>query len=155
MTRYRRRPSRPKAAMTAILGTVLLVFGTVQFVRGERFHWFFVAWLAVGLVIVGLSLWAWLGKGPELFTAESAITQVEEGGPDEPSVRVRPAKPVAVTSALVGVGALVYGIARFVQADRFSWFLVLLTIFGVSVIGFNLWAAFAKKGNVYRLDQED
>ncbi|HEX2773552.1 MAG TPA: hypothetical protein VHN18_14140, partial [Micromonosporaceae bacterium] len=67
--------------------------------------------------------------------------------------RVRPSKPMAVVGAVFGVALLAYGVTQFVRAGQANSFLVLWVVFGIAIIGFNLWAAFGKKGSLYSLDR--
>ena len=64
-------------------------------------------------------------------------------------MRYKPSKPVAVVSALFGVGMLWFGITSFRDAGGGAQgFLVFWCLAVVAIIGLNLWAAFAKKGSI-------
>ncbi|WP_410581113.1 hypothetical protein [Amycolatopsis sp. lyj-108] len=58
--------------------------------------------------------------------------------------RVKPSKPFAVFGALVGVAMLVFVFVNGV--GRNSGFLWLWAAVCVGIVGFNLWAAFSKRG---------
>ncbi len=60
------------------------------------------------------------------------------------SYKVKPSKPMAVFGALFGAAMLVVVLVTgFVRNSAFLW----LWVAGcVAIIGFNLWAAFSKRG---------
>lgn len=151
------RPSKPQAIVTAVLGAALLVFGITQFV-GRPFSWFFVAWVVVGLLVIGLTLRAGLGRGrgrwlvPSVELDESADTS-PDGRPQR--YRAKPSKPMAVLGAVFGAALLVFGITRFAGSGQSRPFLVLWVVFGLVIIGFNLWSAFSRKGSSYTLERHD
>lgn len=58
--------------------------------------------------------------------------------------RVRPPKPVAIAGAVIGAGIIVFGVVQ--MGSKNIPFLLLWIAIGLFVIGFNLWAAFSKKG---------
>ncbi|MEU3623570.1 hypothetical protein [Amycolatopsis coloradensis] len=60
------------------------------------------------------------------------------------SYNVKPSKPVAIFGAVFGVALLLFGI--FSGIGRNNGFLWLWVAAGVGIIGFNLWAAFSKRG---------
>jgi hypothetical protein len=68
--------------------------------------------------------------------------------------RIRPAKPMAVMSAVAGVVILTIGIVAFVAGDEDLpvGFLALWVALGVAIVGFNLWAAFGKGGHIYSVE---
>jgi len=61
------------------------------------------------------------------------------------SYNVKPSKPFAVFGALVGVAMLVFVFTKGVGQD--SGFLWLWAAVCVGIVGFNLWAAFSKRGS--------
>lgn len=65
--------------------------------------------------------------------------------------RVKPAKPQAVLSAVVGVGMLIVGIVGIAKGDVNPAFIVLWIVALIGIVGFNLWAAFAKDGHTYTI----
>jgi uncharacterized membrane protein len=68
--------------------------------------------------------------------------------------RVKPAKPAAVLSAVVGVGMLIFGIVMLVQGANPA-FMALWIVALVGIVGFNLWAAFARDGHTYSITSSD
>ncbi|MET0236216.1 MAG: hypothetical protein ABW224_16340 [Kibdelosporangium sp.] len=68
--------------------------------------------------------------------------------------RIRPSKPVAIFGALFGVAILVYGVIQ-MSSRTPSGFFWLWLVGGIAIIGFNLWAAFGKRGalQVYEEDK--
>ncbi|MDG4826703.1 hypothetical protein O7635_33050 [Asanoa sp. WMMD1127] len=148
MSRFGVRPSRPQAALMAVFGTVILVAGVVQFVRTGQFDWFTVLFVLAGLWIVGFSVLAALGKGPALFTSR------ERGAPTG-GLSFRPSRPVAVAGAVFGAAVIIFGVVQFARAGAFSWFLVVWAVLGASVVGFNLWSAFARNGASQRMTEEN
>ena len=80
------------------------------------------------------------------------------------SYRYKPSKPAAVLSAVSGAAILVYGVVGMLDSGATRdgggvAFLVLWCLVGVAIVGFNLWAAFAKDGSVATFtrvpDEED
>lgn len=71
--------------------------------------------------------------------------------------RVRPSKPMAVFGAVAGVAILVFGVVMMATRSHHIpvAFLVLWVAFGVAIVGFNLWSAFAKNGHVQTLESDD
>ena len=74
-----------------------------------------------------------------------------------PTYRVRPSKPVAIFGALAGVVILVVGFVMMGTSGKGGWFIWVWLAFGIAIIGFNLWAAFAKRGSIQTIttDGED
>ncbi len=60
------------------------------------------------------------------------------------SFSVKPSKPMAIFGAVFGVAILLFGF--FSGIGRNNGFLWLWLAAGVGIIGFNLWAAFSKRG---------
>ncbi len=68
-------------------------------------------------------------------------------------IRVRPSKPTAVLGAAFGVMVMIIGLIGLWHSKHVSpWFVVVWIGLSVGAIGFNLWAAFAKKGRIYTLE---
>jgi hypothetical protein len=65
--------------------------------------------------------------------------------------RMRPSKPQAVFTALVGVAIIVFGVTT-VHGN--TAFMILWCAVGVGIIGMNLWAAFSPRGGLYRVDED-
>jgi hypothetical protein len=60
------------------------------------------------------------------------------------SYKVKPSKPFAVFGALVGIAMLVFVLTNGIGRDNgFVW---LWSAVCVGIVGFNLWAAFSKRG---------
>jgi len=57
--------------------------------------------------------------------------------------RIKPSKPAAVFGAVVGVAVIIFVLVRFPLREPFIW---LWLAVAVGVVGFSLWAAFAKRG---------
>jgi hypothetical protein len=129
----------------AVLGSVILIVGIVQFGQAGQFPWFFFLFVAAGLIVVGLSLWSALGRGPVFLTFHQ-----DSSGP----VRERHLRP-GKTYAVVGVAMLVFGVVTFARAGNLSWLIVVWVAAGAAVIAFNLWAAFGKQGASYRITEEE
>jgi hypothetical protein len=63
-----------------------------------------------------------------------------------PSYRYKPSKPVAVFSALVGAGMIVFVLLSFDEAPK--GFIALWCVAAAGIIGLNVWAAFSEKGSL-------
>ncbi|MFD1364182.1 hypothetical protein [Actinoplanes sichuanensis] len=167
MTRYGLRPSRPYAVFFAVCCAALVIFGVVQMIRGGEFHWFFVLWVAIGLGMIGMVLWSGFGAGPGRGTPVDVdenddrptgvarlIGMTSEPGRTPGAVNIRVSRPVAVAGAVFGVAVLVFGVVRMSGSGN-GGFMVLWVVFGLAVIGFNLWSAFARKGSTSVLERRD
>ncbi|ONI87610.1 hypothetical protein ALI144C_08445 [Actinosynnema sp. ALI-1.44] len=60
---------------------------------------------------------------------------------------------MAVFGAVAGVAMLIFGIVQLANKPT-GGFLWLWVAFGVGIIGFNLWAAFSKRGATYVSDDD-
>jgi hypothetical protein len=67
--------------------------------------------------------------------------------------RIRPSKPVAIFGAVFGAAILIFGIVQ--MGSKGGAFLWLWVAAGVAIIGFNLWAAFAKRGALQIIDTDE
>ncbi|WP_146169009.1 hypothetical protein [Actinoplanes italicus] len=138
------RPSKPYAVFVAIFGLALLVFGVVQVTRQDGFHWFLVVWVLVGLGMIGYVLAQGFGRRRD--------APVEDSEPL--GVRLARNRPLAVTSALVGLGAIVYVSIRMSDGKPLgSW--LFFALFGLAAIGFNLWSAFSRRGSTGTVTRRD
>lgn len=69
------------------------------------------------------------------------------------SYRYEPSRPAAVFSGVLGAAILVFGVVRMLDGGAARdgggvAFLVLWCLAGVAIVGFHLWAAFARNGSV-------
>jgi hypothetical protein len=64
--------------------------------------------------------------------------------------RYEPSKPVAVFTALIGAGMLVFGLVQFGKADDGGGkaFLIFWCAGVVAIVSLHLWAAFSTKGSL-------
>jgi hypothetical protein len=152
MPRYELRPSKPHAVFIAIGALAILIFGVTQMISSGGFHWFFVLWVLIGLVMIGLALTRAFGRrrGPAVATtwAESE----REATPLR--LRLPENKVLAVIGAVVGAGVIGYAVLRL--ADRQPIGPVLFfAVFGCAIIGFNLWSAFGHRGSAYTVTRRD
>ena len=69
--------------------------------------------------------------------------------------RVKPSKPIAVFGAVFGAVILVIGVVMVGSGGKNGWFIWVWLAFGIAIIAFNLWAAFAKKGSVQTITSDD
>jgi hypothetical protein len=65
--------------------------------------------------------------------------------------RLRPSKPMAILGAILGVAMVVFGLVQFGGRGGFIW---LWAVFGIAIVGFNLWAAFAKRGATHVVESD-
>jgi hypothetical protein len=61
---------------------------------------------------------------------------------------IKPSKPAAMLSLVVGIGILIVGLTSF---HKFSPFLIVWVLALVGIIGFNLWSAFSSRGSAYSI----
>jgi hypothetical protein len=66
--------------------------------------------------------------------------------------RIRPSKPAAVFGAIVGVAMIVFAVVQFDLSKPFMWLWVAVC---AGIVGFNLWAAFAKRGAGQVVERDD
>jgi type VI protein secretion system component VasK len=150
MPRYELRPSKPHAVFIAIGALAILIFGVGQMLRAGEFHWFAVLWVLIGLVVIG-------GTLTQAFSRRrgTAVATVEAESEHEAlpwRMRLARNKPLAVIGAVLGAGVLVYAAIR--MSDRQSLgSVVFFALFGLAVIGFNLWAAFSPRGATHTLNR--
>ena len=137
MAGYGFRPSKPRAAFVAVLCSAMVIYGIVQFVRSGQFQWFYVLWAAVGVFIVAATLRQGFGSKRDRDEAPGRDT-------------LRPSRPMAVLSAVVGAGLIVFGVLRI-----HGPFLILWVLFAVATVGFNLWSAFGRGSRTSVLERRD
>ncbi|MBB5957428.1 hypothetical protein FHS29_004023 [Saccharothrix tamanrassetensis] len=65
--------------------------------------------------------------------------------------RIRPSKPAAVFGAVAGLAIVVFVLLKFPKDNGFIW---LWAAIGLGILGFNLWAAFAKRGATEVVDED-
>ena len=73
MGRYRYKPSKPVAVLSAVFGAAILVFGIVGMLNSGRALdgggvAFLVLWCVAGVAIIGLNLWAAFAERGSLAT---------------------------------------------------------------------------------------
>jgi hypothetical protein len=61
---------------------------------------------------------------------------------------VRPSRPAAVLTLIIGAGVLVFGLAN---AQTFTPFLIFWALALVAIIAFNVWSAFSSNGAAYTI----
>jgi hypothetical protein len=66
--------------------------------------------------------------------------------------RVKPSKPVAVFGAVFGLAIVIFGV---LNVHDNSGFIILWAVMGLSIVGFNLWAAFSKNGSTETITSSD
>lgn len=70
--------------------------------------------------------------------------------------RVRPSKPIAVMGAVLGSALIIFGVVQMTgEEGPPPAFMYLWVAFGLAIVGFNLWAAFAKKGHVNTIESDE
>jgi hypothetical protein len=65
---------------------------------------------------------------------------------------IKPSKPVAVLSAVVGVAMLVVALTSIRKSTPF---LILWIAIIVAIVGFNLWSAFSSGGSLYSVSRRE
>ena len=64
---------------------------------------------------------------------------------------VKPSRPAAMLSLVVGIAILVIGITSF---HKFSPFLVVWVLVLIAIVAFNLWSAFSSRGSTYTVTSQ-
>ncbi|MBA8792484.1 hypothetical protein FHX74_000078 [Friedmanniella endophytica] len=72
-----------------------------------------------------------------------------------PTYRVRPSKPVALITSVLGVAIVAFGVYSMVHRGQMHGFAYLWLVFGVVIIGFNLWSAFSSRGGTQVITRDD
>lgn len=63
---------------------------------------------------------------------------------------------MAVLGAIGSAAIMIFGTVSMLRGDGDpGWFLVLWVVFGLGIIGFNLWSAFAPNGHVQTITTHD
>jgi hypothetical protein len=71
-------------------------------------------------------------------------------------MRYKPSKPSAILTVVLGIGMIVFAATQFADATGGTLaFFVFWCVAAVAIIGFNVWAAFAKKGSVADIVTDD
>ena len=68
--------------------------------------------------------------------------------------RIRPSKPMAVISAFVGIGMIVFALTSGDFGGN-TGFLVFWVFVVIAIVGGNLWSAFSSKGSTYTIERTD
>lgn len=63
-----------------------------------------------------------------------------------PNYRVKPTKPAAIFSAVVGLAIVVFGVVNLRNKPNGHGFIWLWAVIGLAIVGFGLWSAFSKRG---------
>ena len=144
MPRIVLRPSKPQALFVAAATLALMIFGIVQMVGSGEFQWFFVFWVAIGLVIIVSALVQGFARPSRAETGQAGMRPVQMPG----------GRPMAVAGAVVGVGILTFGWVQ-MRGSGNTGFQILWIVFGVAIITFNLWSAFSRRGGHYVAERRD
>lgn len=67
--------------------------------------------------------------------------------------RIRPSTPAAVFGNVLGLAILIAGLVQ--ARDSSGGFIYLWFVAGLGIIGFTLWAAFAKNGATEVVEQDE
>jgi hypothetical protein len=71
----------------------------------------------------------------------------------------KPSKPAALASVPFGIGMIVFALTAFWgepgSEGAGGWFLAFWCVGVVAIVGFNLWAAFAKNGSVATFESDE
>lgn len=65
----------------------------------------------------------------------------------------KPSKPVAVFSAFIGLGMLIFVLSEFKETN--TGFLILWCVTLIGIVALNLWAAFSKNGSISKIEQSE
>jgi hypothetical protein len=153
MPRFDLRPSKPHALFVAFGALAILVFGLVQMIRDGGFDWFYVIWVLVGLFVIGGALAQGFSRrrGTQMATVEA------EDERDAVPIPMRMAhnKPFAVIGSIVGLGIIGFATVRMASGGQGLSSALFFGLFGLAIIGFNLWSAFGRKGAAYTVTRRD
>lgn len=125
-------PPRERDLFVAVVGGIAAVFGT-GWLLGQPFSWFSVVWVVVAATLVARALRRGLGR---CATSE-----------ERPSrwLGNRPARVMAVASAVFGAVLLAVFLPLFYRDGRSVPYLVLWAVLVAVTVGFNLRTAFRRR----------
>ncbi len=68
--------------------------------------------------------------------------------------RIKLSKPMAVLSAVMGVGMIIFALLND-DLNKNGGFLAFWIFAVIAIVAFNLWSAFANNGSVYNVERSD
>jgi NADH:ubiquinone oxidoreductase subunit K len=72
------------------------------------------------------------------------------------TMRDKPSKPSAILTFVIGIGMIVFAATQFADATGGTLaFFVFWCVAAVAIIGFNVWAAFARNGSIADIVTEE
>ena len=69
--------------------------------------------------------------------------------------RVKPTKPAAIFTAVVGVAIVIFGIVSVGNKPNGHGFIWLWAVVGLAIVGFGLWSAFSSRGGSEIISTDD
>jgi hypothetical protein len=69
------------------------------------------------------------------------------------SYRIKPSKGLMAVTTPIALLILAFGVVTMVRSHHPNYaFLAVWLVVGLAMLGFNLWAAFSKRGSLYQVD---
>jgi len=153
MPRFDLRPSKPHALFVAFGALAIVIFGLLNMSRDGGFHWFHVFFVLIGLGIAGGALYQAFSR--RRGTGMATVEADDERDAVPFQMRFAHNKPLAVIGSIIGLGIIGFATVQMASNGQGLGSALFFGLFGLAIIGFNLWSAFGRKGASYTVTRRD